>query len=137
MGLAPVFRPPTGKPPRWEAALTTRSSGHEVIGNYLCRAAGCRRPGSSTVGRGRRHPLFRFPRLPGSHRSRGPHPAMSMAFLPDGALLVTEQPGRLRVIRDGVLIAEPVAGVPEVFYKGQGGLLDGVPHPDFASNSML
>ena len=61
----------------------------------------------------------------------------SMAFLPDGALLVTEQPGRLRVIRDGVLSPEPVAGVPEVFYKGQGGLLDVVAHPDFANNGML
>lgn len=61
----------------------------------------------------------------------------SMAFLPDGALLVTEQPGRLRVIRDGVLAAEPVAGVPAVFYQGQGGLLDVVAHPEFASNRML
>lgn len=61
----------------------------------------------------------------------------SMAFLPDGALLVTEQPGRLRVLRDGVLSAEPVAGVPAVFYQGQGGLLDVVAHPEFASNRML
>lgn len=61
----------------------------------------------------------------------------SMAFLPDGELLVTEQPGRLRVIRDGVLLAEPMAGVPEVFHQGQGGLLDVAPHPDFASNRLL
>ncbi len=61
----------------------------------------------------------------------------SMAFLPDGELLVTEQPGRLRVVRDGELLPEPVTGLPEVFYRGQGGLLDVVPHPDFASNSLL
>jgi len=61
----------------------------------------------------------------------------SMAFLPDGELLITEQPGRLRVVRDGKLLAEPVTGVPEVFYRGQGGLLDVVPHPDFASNQLL
>lgn len=61
----------------------------------------------------------------------------SMAFLPDGELLVTEQPGRLRVIRDGELLPEPVTGLPEVFYRGQGGLLDVVAHPDFADNRML
>ena len=61
----------------------------------------------------------------------------SMAFLPDGELLVTEQPGRLRVIRDSALLPEPVTGLPEVFYRGQGGLLDVVVHPDFANNRML
>ncbi|MDO8861063.1 PQQ-dependent sugar dehydrogenase [Haliea sp. E1-2-M8] len=61
----------------------------------------------------------------------------SMAFLPDGELLVTEQPGRLRVVHDGELLPEPVTGIPEVFYQGQGGLLDVVPHPDFASNRLL
>ena len=61
----------------------------------------------------------------------------SMTFLPDGELLVTEQPGRLRVVRDGKLLAEPVAGLPEVYYKGQGGLLDVVAHPDFATNRLL
>ncbi len=61
----------------------------------------------------------------------------SMAFLPNGDLLVTEQPGRLRVVRNGELRQEPVAGLPEVFYRGQGGLLDVVPHPDFADNQLL
>lgn len=61
----------------------------------------------------------------------------SITFLPDGELLVTEQPGRLRVVRDGELLPEPVAGLPEVYYKGQGGLLDVVAHPDFADNRLL
>jgi glucose/arabinose dehydrogenase len=61
----------------------------------------------------------------------------SMAFLPGGDMLVTERPGRLRIVRDGMLVAEPVAGVPEVFAQGQGGLLDVVPHPDFASNRLI
>ncbi|PLW83729.1 hypothetical protein CWI75_05135 [Kineobactrum sediminis] len=61
----------------------------------------------------------------------------SMAFLPDGEMLVTEQPGRLRVIRNGELLEDPVEGVPEVFYRGQGGLLDVVPHPAFALNRLL
>ena len=61
----------------------------------------------------------------------------SMAFLPGGDMLVTEQPGRLRIVRNGRLLEQPVSGVPEVFYKGQGGLLDVVLHPDFASNRLV
>ncbi|MFT5144853.1 MAG: glucose/arabinose dehydrogenase [Rhodothermales bacterium] len=61
----------------------------------------------------------------------------SMAFLPNGDMLVTERPGRLRIIRDGKLMTAPVAGVPEVHAQGQGGLLDVVLHPDFASNRLV
>ncbi|MDT8340491.1 MAG: PQQ-dependent sugar dehydrogenase [Longimicrobiales bacterium] len=61
----------------------------------------------------------------------------SIAFLPGGDILVTERPGRLRIVRDGRLLPDPVAGVPEVFARGQGGLLDVVPHPDFATNHLL
>ena len=61
----------------------------------------------------------------------------SMAFLPGGDMLVTERPGRLRVVRDGRLLPAPVAGVPRVFAQGQGGLLDVEPHPDFASNRLV
>jgi glucose/arabinose dehydrogenase len=64
------------------------------------------------------------------------HP-WSMAFLPGGDMLVTERPGRLRIVRDGRVLADPVAGVPEVFAQGQGGLLDVLPHPEFASNRLL
>ena len=64
------------------------------------------------------------------------HP-WSMAFLPNGDMLVTERSGRLRIIRNGVLLEEPVAGVPEVHAEGQGGLLDVVPHPNFSSNRLL
>lgn len=63
--------------------------------------------------------------------------AWSMAFLPGGEILVTERPGRLRVIKDGRLQSAAVTGVPDVHARGQGGLLDVVPHPDFASNRML
>lgn len=61
----------------------------------------------------------------------------SMAFLPGGDMLVTERPGRLRIVRDGELLARPVAGVPAVHAQGQGGLMDVVPHPDFAQNRLL
>jgi len=64
------------------------------------------------------------------------HP-WSIAFLPGGDILVTERPGRLRIIRDGRLLPAPVEGVPPVFAVGQGGLLDVVPHPDFESNRLL
>lgn len=64
------------------------------------------------------------------------HP-WSMAWLPDGTLLVTERPGRLRVVQDGKLRPEPVAGTPAVLAQGQGGLLDLAVHPRFASNRLV
>ncbi len=64
------------------------------------------------------------------------HP-WAIAFLPDGAMLVTERPGRLRIVRDGALVPEPVAGVPEVAAVGQGGLLDLALSPDFATDRTL
>ena len=61
----------------------------------------------------------------------------SITFLPDGDMLVTERPGRLRIIRDGVLLPDSVPGVPEVHAEGQGGLFDVLPHPEFTSNRLL
>jgi glucose/arabinose dehydrogenase len=60
-----------------------------------------------------------------------------MAWLPNGDMLVTEKAGRVRIVRDGRLLAEPVAGVPAVRNVGQGGLQDVAVHPDFASNGLL
>lgn len=64
------------------------------------------------------------------------HP-WSLAFLPDGDVLVTERAGRLRVIRDGTLLPEPVQGLPELVVSGQGGLLDVLLHPEFRQNNTL
>ena len=64
------------------------------------------------------------------------HP-WALAFLPDGRMLVTERPGRLRIVAEGMLRPEPVAGVPEVWAEGQGGLLDVALHPDFAENGLI
>lgn len=61
----------------------------------------------------------------------------SIAFLPGGEMLVTERNGRLRVIENGVLRKEPVAGVPEAYVTGQGGLFDVVPDPAFADNRII
>ncbi|MBA1272417.1 PQQ-dependent sugar dehydrogenase [Stutzerimonas azotifigens] len=65
------------------------------------------------------------------------HP-WGLAFLPGGErMLVTERPGRLRVVRlDGVL-SEPLEGVPEVYAQGQGGLLDVHLSPDFARDRLV
>jgi len=60
-----------------------------------------------------------------------------LAFLPDGRILVTERPGRLRLVsREGAL-SEPLGGVPEVLARGQGGLLDVALHPSFATNNLV
>jgi glucose/arabinose dehydrogenase len=64
------------------------------------------------------------------------HP-WSIAFLPDGSLLVTERAGRLRLIKNGQLQTQPISGVPPVHTGGQGGLFDVVLHPKFAQNSLL
>ena len=62
----------------------------------------------------------------------------SIAFLPGGDLLVTERPGRLRLIRDGELVTEPVQGVPEVVAGGiSAGLFDIARHPDFDANGYV
>ena len=61
----------------------------------------------------------------------------SMAFLPDGRMLITERPGRLRVFANGRLERTPLAGVPKVYARGQAGLLDVCLHPAFAQNRVL
>ena len=63
------------------------------------------------------------------------HP-WAVAVLPDGTYLVTERPGRMRTIRDGK-VGAPISGVPEVYARGQGGLLDVELDPKFTSNRTL
>lgn len=63
--------------------------------------------------------------------------AWSIAFLPGGDMLVTERAGRLRIVRNDTLLPDSVPGVPAVLAQGQGGLLDVVPHPDFATNRLI
>ncbi|RMH12227.1 MAG: PQQ-dependent sugar dehydrogenase [Gammaproteobacteria bacterium] len=64
------------------------------------------------------------------------HP-WGLDWLPDGTIIVTERPGRVRLIRDGQLDPTPVAGVPNVLATGQGGLLDVAVHPQFAMNQWV
>lgn len=60
-----------------------------------------------------------------------------LALMPDGNWLVTERPGRLRIITADGRVSEPIAGLPEVDARGQGGLLDVVTGPDFADDRMI
>ena len=60
-----------------------------------------------------------------------------IAWLPDGAILITERPGRLRIVRNGKLEPTPIPGVPEVLAVNQGGLLDVSVHPNFAQNRLI
>ena len=61
-----------------------------------------------------------------------------LAFLPDGRMLVTERPGRLRIVgKDGKLVPQAVAGLPQVAVHGQGGLLDVALHPRFTQNDLV
>src|SRR5262245_30505721 len=61
----------------------------------------------------------------------------SLAFLPSGEMLVTERPGRLRILRQGKLEPQAVSGTPQVWATGQGGLLEVLPHPRFNENRWL
>jgi glucose/arabinose dehydrogenase len=64
------------------------------------------------------------------------HP-WGMAFLPDGRILVTERPGRLRIVDNGKLDPVPVGGLPAIASVGQGGLLDVALHPEFDGNRFV
>ncbi len=60
-----------------------------------------------------------------------------MQWLPNGDILVTERPGRIRIVRDGELLESQVEGLPEILIGGQGGLLDIALHPEFESNQLV
>jgi glucose/arabinose dehydrogenase len=70
--------------------------------------------------------------------TKGLNQPWSMAFLPDGAILVTERPGRLRIVRNGVLDPTPIAGLPDdIQAQGLAGLMDVQLHPAFAENKLV
>ncbi len=69
--------------------------------------------------------------------ARGLSHPWAIAFLPDARMLVTERDGRLRLLRNGVLNPQPIAGVPTVRTDGNGGLMDVAVHPDFADNGLV
>ncbi len=75
---------------------------------------------------------FRFKSVAGKLES-----PWSIAFLPDGRMLVTELPGRLRIVDQGKLLTNAVSGTPEVRARGQGGLLDVAVHPGYQTNGWI
>ena len=69
--------------------------------------------------------------------TRGLNQPWSMAFLPDGGILVTERPGCLRIVRNGALDPRHVAGLPPIQAAGLAGLMDIALHPQFAQNQLV
>ncbi|MDG2422192.1 MAG: PQQ-dependent sugar dehydrogenase [Gammaproteobacteria bacterium] len=69
--------------------------------------------------------------------ARGLSHPWAIAFLPNNNILVTERPGRLRLIQDGVLDPRPISGTPNVRTDGNGGLMDVAIHPDFLENGLV
>lgn len=69
--------------------------------------------------------------------TKGLNQPWSMAFLPDGAILITERGGRLRLVRNGQLDPNPIAGVPEVRAQSLAGLMDLALHPRFSENNLI
>ena len=69
--------------------------------------------------------------------ARGLEHPWGLAFLPDGRMLVTERPGRLRIATPDGTLSEPLSGVPPVYARGQGGLLDVAVSPGFAQDRLV
>jgi glucose/arabinose dehydrogenase len=69
--------------------------------------------------------------------ARGLEFPWALAFLPDGRMLVTERPGRMRIVSPDGRLSAPLAGLPKVHASGQGGLLDVVLGPGFADNGLI
>ena len=111
--------------------LTVLAAPPAARAQLVGQAAGRARPAAEGVHTSGRH-AFRVVTV-----AEGLDHPWSMAWLPNGDMLVTERPGRLRIVRDGRLLPEPVAGVPRVRARGQGGLLEVVVHPGFATNRLV
>lgn len=69
--------------------------------------------------------------------ARGLEHPWGLAFLPDGRMLVTERPGRLRIVEHDGSVSPPLSGLPEIAAHGQGGLLDVALHPGFEDNGLI
>jgi glucose/arabinose dehydrogenase len=69
--------------------------------------------------------------------TKGLNQPWSMAFLPDGGILITERAGRLRIVRDGVLDPNPIAGLPKIQAQRLSGLMDLALHPRFTDNHLV
>ena len=77
------------------------------------------------------------PKIKVSVVARGLSHPWAIAFLPDGSLLITERPGRLRLVIDGQLQEQAISGLPDVRTDGNGGLMDVAVHPRFSENGLI
>jgi glucose/arabinose dehydrogenase len=102
--------------------------------------SGCTEPSSASAPAGSAQPL-RFDSEHGALTvttvAQGLEHPWALAFLPDGRMLVTERPGRMRLVSASGVVSPPLQNVPEVVARGQGGLLDVVPAPDFAKSRHI
>ncbi|MCL4775346.1 MAG: PQQ-dependent sugar dehydrogenase, partial [Burkholderiaceae bacterium] len=94
-------------------------------------------PALAAAGRASRASAATPPRIEVVEITRGLEHPWSLAFLPDGRMLVTERPGRLRIVGSDGRLSAPLTGVPRVQPGGQGGLLDIAPSPDFARDRTI
>jgi len=103
---------------------------------HALRALACM-PALAAAGRASRASAATPPRIEVVEITRGLEHPWSLAFLPGGRMLVTERPGRLRIVGSDGRLSAPLAGVPQVQPGGQGGLLDIAPSPDFARDRTI
>jgi glucose/arabinose dehydrogenase len=95
-------------------------------------------PETDTLGAGPwEFPAGRGGRMKVSVLTKGLDHPWGIAFVPDGSMLITERPGRLRVFRNGALDSTPIGPMPEMLATGLGGLLDVSLHPNFAQNRLV
>ena len=69
--------------------------------------------------------------------ARGLDHPWGLAFLPEGRMLVTERPGRLRIVSANGQLSQPLSGLPRIYARGQGGLLDVLPDRQFATDRII
>jgi glucose/arabinose dehydrogenase len=116
-----------------------RASAVITISVLLLSSTLCAQTPQTPAVAGQKSPTPRSIAAPGrtTDVARGLDHPWGLAFLPDGRMLVTERPGRLRIISKTGQLSAPLPGVPKVAARGQGGLLDVVLDPQFAQNSTV
>lgn len=118
-----------------ERGLSPKGSARRALGARLAGGAALLNLSSRTTG-ARAQPTI--PPHPELHEVVvGLERPWAIAFLPDGRRLITERPGRIRVLSAAGVLGEPLPGLPPIAQGGQGGLLDVVPSPDFARDQTI
>lgn len=122
LASAVIFPPKAASAPQQEIAVEAPSLDKPLIFDSSTRGSGGNKIGG---------PKFRVVPI------RGFRYPYALAFLPDGGILVTERAGRLRIVREGKLDPQPIAGIPEVLDTRQRGMNDLALHPRFSENHWI